>query len=175
MATLLLSYRPLSYAAAFGTGIGLSLLHPASPFRSAPLQCQYTSPYYNPHAPQESGWSLNNSPAIEKQGRTSTTTRGHGLLNARSIRQISFGSVLGLATGLGLRVFSKALVFVLGVGIVLAEWAASKGYNIIPFKTVQKYARKINLQQATRENIPFKVSFGTTMAMAAFANFSDYS
>jgi uncharacterized membrane protein (Fun14 family) len=42
-------------------------------------------------------------------------------LNARYMRQISLGSVLGLATGLGLRVFSKALVFVLGVGIVLIE------------------------------------------------------
>jgi uncharacterized membrane protein (Fun14 family) len=40
------------------------------------------------------------------------------------MRQISLGSVLGLAAGLGLRIFSKALVFVLGVGIVLVEVSA---------------------------------------------------
>lgn len=54
------------------------------------------------------------------------------------------------------------------------QWAASKGYNIIPVGFLQKHV-KINLREATRKNFPLKVSFGTTMAMAAFANFSDYS
>lgn len=192
MATFLLSYRPLFRTVALGAGLGLSLLHPSSPFRSAPMQCQYTAPYYNPHAPKESGWSLDmHSPAVEKQGRTSSSA-GNRLLSAWAVRQISLGSVLGLATGLGLRVFSKALVFFLGVGIVLVEvrrlafalsiggkanfdqWAASKGYNVIPYQFLQKHA-KINLREAARKNFPLKVSFGATMAMAAFANFSDYS
>lgn len=104
-----------------GTGIGLALLVPSSPLRAAPVQCQYTAPYYNQHASPESGWSLAGSELAAKQGRTGSTRPGTGLLNARYMRQISLGSVLGLATGLGLRVFSKALVFVLGVGIVLIE------------------------------------------------------
>ncbi|OKL64196.1 hypothetical protein UA08_00279 [Talaromyces atroroseus] len=160
-----------------GAGIGLSMLHPSSPFRSAPLQCQYNAPYYNPHAAPESGWSLAGSEAAAKQGKTSYAQQqsSTGLLNARYMRQISLGSVLGLATGLGLRVFSKALVFVLGVGIVLVEWAASKGYTLIPMNTLQKYAKKVDIHQATRKNVPFKISFGTTMALAAFANFADYS
>ncbi|CRG87234.1 hypothetical protein PISL3812_04251 [Talaromyces islandicus] len=174
MATLLLSYRPLFRTAALGAGLGLSLLHPSSPLRSSPLQCQYNAPYYNRHASPETGWSLDpNSPIVEKQGRTSPAA-GNRLLSAWTVRQISLGSVLGLAAGLGLRVFSKALVFVLGVGIVLVEWAASKGYNVIPVNFLQKHV-KINLRDATRKNVPLKVSFGTTMAMAAFANFSDYS
>ncbi|EED18111.1 conserved hypothetical protein [Talaromyces stipitatus ATCC 10500] len=158
-----------------GTGIGLSLLVPSSPFRSPPLQCQYTAPYYSPTASPDSGWSLAGSEAVAKQGRTSSTQPGTGLLNARFMRQVSLGSVLGLATGLGLRVFSKALVFVLGIGIVFIEWAASKGYNIVPVNTLQKYVKKFDLQRATRENVPFKVSFGATMAFAAFASFADYS
>jgi hypothetical protein len=118
MASLLLT-RPYI----LGAGIGLSLL---LPLRAAPLQCQYTAPYSNPHAPPESGWSLAGSEAAAKQGRTSyaqerSSRPSTGLLNARCMRQISLGSVLGLATGLGLRVFSKALVFVLGVGIVVVE------------------------------------------------------
>lgn len=121
MATLLLSYRPLFRTAALGAGLGLSLLHPSSPFRSSPLQCQYNAPYYNRHASPETGWALDpNSPIVEKQGQTSSAA-GNRLLSAWAVRQISLGSVLGLATGLGLRVFSKALVFFLGVGIVLVE------------------------------------------------------
>jgi uncharacterized membrane protein (Fun14 family) len=37
------------------------------------------------------------------------------------MRQISLGGVLGLATGLGLRVFSRGLALVLGVGLVVVE------------------------------------------------------
>jgi hypothetical protein len=122
MATLLLSYRPLFRTAALGAGLGLSLLHPSSPLRSSPMQCQYNAPYYNRHASPETGWSLDpNSPVVEKQGRTSSAAAGDRLLSAWAVRQMSLGSVLGLATGLGLRVFSKALVFFLGVGIVLVE------------------------------------------------------
>lgn len=123
MATLLLSYRPLFRTAALGAGLGLSLLHPSSPLRSSPMQCQYNAPYYNRHASPETGWALDaNNPVIEKQGRTSSSAAaGDRLLSAWAVRQISLGSVLGLATGLGLRVFSKALVFFLGVGIVLVE------------------------------------------------------
>ena len=44
-----------------------------------------------------------------------------GLLNARTMRQVSLGSVLGLVAGVGLRAFSKALVVILGMGVVLVE------------------------------------------------------
>lgn len=117
MSFLFANLRPVL----IGTGIGLSLLVPSSPFRAAPVQCQYTAPYYNQNASPESGYSLASSGLATKQGRTGSSQPGTGLLNARYMRQISLGSVLGLATGLGLRVFSKALVFVLGVGIVLIE------------------------------------------------------
>lgn len=37
------------------------------------------------------------------------------------MRQVSLGSVLGLVAGVGLRAFSKALVVILGMGVVLVE------------------------------------------------------
>jgi uncharacterized membrane protein (Fun14 family) len=37
------------------------------------------------------------------------------------MRQVSLGSVLGLIVGVGLRAFSRALVVLLGMGIVLVE------------------------------------------------------
>ncbi|KAN0067344.1 hypothetical protein V8E54_014607 [Elaphomyces granulatus] len=84
------------------------------------------------------------------------------------MRQISLGGVLGLATGLGLRVFSRALALVLGVGLVVVEWAASKGYNLLP---LQRYVKGVSLEQAMTENTLFKTSFGATMILAAFVQF----
>ncbi|PKX97072.1 uncharacterized protein P174DRAFT_438858 [Aspergillus novofumigatus IBT 16806] len=149
-----------------GVGLGLSLsLHPLSPFRASPMQCQYSAPYYrlDSQTSSESGWTLDrNDPAIAKQGRTGPRAAS-GILTASNMRQVSLGSVLGLVVG--------ALVVLLGMGIVLIEWAASKGYNILPFRTIQKYVKSVDVQKAVTQHMPFKMSFGATMALAAFAQF----
>lgn len=112
-------------SAILGLGLGTSLcLNPLSPFRAPPMQCQYTAPYYRPEAQTtaETGWEIPaNDPALNKQGKTSTTSGGGGLLTARNMRQASMGSVLGLVAGVGLRAFSRALVVLIGMGIVLVE------------------------------------------------------
>lgn len=51
------------------------------------------------------------------------------------------------------------------------QWAASKGYNILPLNRVQKYIKNANVRRMIYENRPFKISFGAMMAMAAFAQF----
>lgn len=111
-----------------GVGLGLSLtLHPLSPFRASPMQCQYSAPYYrvDSQTSSESGWILDrNDPAIAKQGRTGPRTAS-GILTASNMRQVSLGSVLGLVVGVGLRAFSRALVVLLGMGIVLVEVCGS--------------------------------------------------
>ncbi|KAL1878960.1 hypothetical protein Plec18167_004255 [Paecilomyces lecythidis] len=164
-----LLHRPLLYAS-IPVGVGLSLLHPSSPFRAAPIQCQYVSPYPNIHASQDSGWAFDpkTEPLLQKQGKTGPRNSS-GWLNASTLRQLSLGSVLGVLAGLGLRAFSKALVVLLGVGVVVVEWAASKGYNLIPVHRLQKYAKGIDLERAVHQNVAFKISFGATMALAAFS------
>ena len=102
-----------------GVGIGLSAatMHPLSPFRSTPMQCQYATPHqYTPS--KESEWAIN--PA-ELGGQKQARPRRNGLLNAETMRQVSLGSVLGLVAGVGLRAFSKALVVILGMAVVLIE------------------------------------------------------
>ncbi|KAJ6132350.1 hypothetical protein N7471_007565 [Penicillium samsonianum] len=152
-----------------GVGIGLSAatMHPLSPFRAAPMQCQYAVPQQSSFK-KDSEWAVNPAESVEQK---QSHSRRNGLLNAETMRQVSLGSVLGLVAGVGLRAFSKALVVILGMGVVLVEFAASKGYNIIPINRIQKYVKSVDLGRAMSEKRPFKMSFGVTMAMAAFANF----
>jgi p-aminobenzoyl-glutamate transporter AbgT len=49
------------------------------------------------------------------------------------------------------------------------QWAASKGYNILPLNWLQKYVKNADLGRMVSEHRPFKISFGAMMAMAAFA------
>lgn len=106
-----------------GLGIGLSAatLHPLSPFRAAPIQCQYSRTGGQTSA--EPDWVINPSDSLsQKQGRTGIATQAkNAFLTPDNMRQISLGSVLGLVAGVGLRAFSKVLVVVLGMGIVLVE------------------------------------------------------
>ncbi|KAH8433130.1 uncharacterized protein LDX57_010764 [Aspergillus melleus] len=157
-------------SAILGVGLGLGLsLSPSSPFRSTPMQCQYTAPYPRTTASAESGWAIDSQdPLLQKQG---TTGPASGIFTASNMRQVSLGSVLGLVAGVGLRAFSKALVVLLGMGVVVVEWAAAKGYNILPLQKMQKYVKGVDLQKAVSKQIPFKLSFGATMALAAFAQF----
>jgi len=110
-----------------GLGIGLSAatLHPLSPFRAAPMRCEYSAPYYRTEnqASPETGWTVPpNDPILQKQGRTGTAAQAKNtLLTPENMRQISLGSVLGLVAGVGLRAFSKVLLVVLGIGVVLVE------------------------------------------------------
>ncbi|KKK22490.1 hypothetical protein P175DRAFT_0558019 [Aspergillus ochraceoroseus IBT 24754] len=153
-----------------GIGLGLSFsLHSTSPFRALPIQCQYSAP--NSRADSQispdSTWAI---PPDGSRARKQGTTRT-GFLTASTMRQVSLGSVLGLVVGVGLRAFSRALVVLFGIGIVVVEWAAAKGYNLVPWNRMQKYVKNYDLQKAVSRNRPLKISFGATMALAAFAQF----
>jgi hypothetical protein len=51
------------------------------------------------------------------------------------------------------------------------QWASSYGINVIPYNRLQKYFTSIDLRSAVQDNVAFKLSFGTTFAMAAFMEF----
>ncbi|KAL9008182.1 MAG: hypothetical protein Q9173_006668, partial [Seirophora scorigena] len=82
--------------------------------------------------------------------RTTTKTRSS---KARIIRQLSLGSVLGVAAGVAVSTFSRALGLLLGLGVVI----------------VQRYVKGINLQSVVEENPALKLSFGLTFALASMA------
>lgn len=92
-------------------------------------------------------------------------------MNPQAIKQISFGSLVGLGLGVLVSAFSRMLVLVVGVGVVLGQYAARKGYNIIPVERLQRHFKNVNLRSAINDNAAFKISFGLMFALTAFGEF----
>ncbi|KAK5077197.1 hypothetical protein LTS08_006113 [Lithohypha guttulata] len=63
------------------------------------------------------------------------------------------------------------LVLVFGLGVVAAQYAARRGYNIFPIERFQRYFRNTNLRSAINDNAAFKISFGLMFALTALGDF----
>nr|OQO22571.1 hypothetical protein B0A51_11314 [Rachicladosporium sp. CCFEE 5018] len=112
-------------------------------------------------------WSLNQyssdakTPIVKKEGG----------LNGKAVRQLSLGSILGLVAGLGVSVFSKPLVILIGLAIVGVQTAQSYGIKLVTYNTLQKYVKGVDLRSAVQDNVALKISFGMMFALSAFAEF----
>ncbi|APA08046.1 hypothetical protein sscle_03g028160 [Sclerotinia sclerotiorum 1980 UF-70] len=109
-------------------------------------------------------------PARLDSSSTPIVKRGGGL-DPKAVRQISSGSIIGLGAGLAVSTFSRSLALIIGLMIVGLQWASTHGLNLIPTDRIQRYIKHVDLRSAIQENVAFKVSFGTTFAMAAFMRF----
>ena len=98
--------------------------------------------------------------------------------------------MVGLLGGLAVSTFSRTLAFLFGLivfgvqvclelsssGRVLGQltiyfqFAASRGSSIVPTTKLQRYVKGIDLRSAVEDNVAFKLSFGATFALAAFAS-----
>jgi hypothetical protein len=58
-----------------------------------------------------------------------------------------------------------------GEVLMRRQWASSYGIHIIPYNRLQNYVTSIDLRPAVQDNVAFKISFGTTFALAAFMHF----
>lgn len=81
------------------------------------------------------------------------------------------GSILGVLGGLGISVFSKPLAILIGLGIFVLQFVESRGIHIIPYSYLQRRFQSANVKSIVRDNVAFKLSFGLTFALAAFAEF----
>ncbi|CAI6333295.1 unnamed protein product [Periconia digitata] len=94
-----------------------------------------------------------------------------GAPNPRALRQVSLGSILGVLAGLGVSVFSKPLAILIGLGIVCVQFLESRGVHIVPYSYLQRRFKQTNVRSLMQNNVAFKLSFGATFALAAFAEF----
>ncbi|PMD14877.1 hypothetical protein NA56DRAFT_365412 [Hyaloscypha hepaticicola] len=158
MTSLLL--RPLFRPQALGLGLGLSI---------ATYHAMYQRPLRLDSRPMGSDGSVFSANSYSKNARTPIMKGGN--LNPGAVRQISSGSIIGLCAGLVVSTFSRSLALILGLLVVGVQWASSYGVHIIPYNRLQKYVTSIDLRSAVQDNVAFKISFGTTFALAAFMQF----
>ncbi|TEY39864.1 hypothetical protein BOTCAL_0449g00010 [Botryotinia calthae] len=111
------------------------------------------------------------SPLSKSENTQTPFIKKGGGLDSKTVGQISSGSIVGLGAGLAVSTFSRSLALIIGLMVVGIQWASSHGLNIIPTDRIQRYIKHINLRSLMEENVAFKVSFGTTFAMAAFMRF----
>jgi len=154
------SLRPFSLAAIFLTSSLLS-----QPFRTRkPLLCN-SPPYY----PFNSIPASPDTPSKKSQ----VPLFYNGSLNPEAMKQISSGSLLGLVCGIGVSVFSKPLALLIGLLIVGVNMLELRGIHVIPYQRIQKYVKGVDLRSLVEDNIPRKIAFGTTFALAGFGSFTD--
>ncbi|KAI9874544.1 MAG: hypothetical protein M1830_009635 [Pleopsidium flavum] len=157
MASLLLLRRPLTIGLGLTTFCATySLLQPARQSRLL-----YCDSYASPIASSLGSYSRDAKVPVVKGGRP----------NPAAYKQISSGSILGLVGGLAVSTFSKTLAFLFGLLVFGVQFAATRGYNIIPTTKLQHYVKSIDLRSAVEDNVAFKLSFGATFMLAAFAEF----
>lgn len=78
----------------------------------------------------------------------------------------------GLLSGLTISLFSKPLALLLGLAFLGLHTAEKQlGISIIPYNTVQKYVKGVDLRSAVQDNAALKVSFGVMFALSGFASF----
>lgn len=126
------------------------------------------------HITQQRPLRLDSSPVFSGdsyKANARTPVVRNGQLNPGAVRQISSGSIVGLCAGLLVSTFSRSLALLIGLGVVAVQWASSYGINVIPYNRLQKYVTGMDVRSAVQDNVAFKISFGTTFALAAFMQF----
>lgn len=155
-----------------------------------PLIQSYRNPIRldsSPSSVSPKDWSFSQ---YQSEARTPIVNKQGGL-NARAVRQLSAGSIIGISnpplkphhstltdtcsstTGLGagllLSTFSKPLVLLIGLLVAGVQTAESYGIHLVPYKTLQGYVKSVDLRGAVQDNVAFKISFGLMFALSAFA------
>jgi hypothetical protein len=63
------------------------------------------------------------------------------------------------------------ILFIMQIAVDIQQWASTYGLNIVPLNKLQRYITSIDLRSVVQDNVAFKLSFGTTFAMAALLKF----
>ncbi|KAI1757446.1 hypothetical protein F4782DRAFT_129939 [Xylaria castorea] len=126
-----------------------------------------TSPRVRFDSPLSSGFSTTSSPAFSRGDREEKRET----LNPDLMRQLSGGSVTGFLSGLLVSVFSRTLVLLLGVSVVIVQIAARYGINVIDQLRLKQRLGKSRVLEALEKDPMFKISFGLFFALSAFMQF----
>ncbi|KAI1420571.1 hypothetical protein F5Y12DRAFT_109085 [Xylaria sp. FL1777] len=136
------------------------------------------------------GVAMRSSPRIRFDSASGTTTspttttttssnarrggkdrEGRESLDPDLMKQLSGGSVTGFLSGLLVSVFSRTLVLLLGVSVVIVQVAARYGISIVDQLRLKQRLGKSRVLAALEKDPAFKLSFGLFFALSAFMQF----
>ncbi|KAI3336560.1 hypothetical protein HD806DRAFT_9891 [Xylariaceae sp. AK1471] len=156
--------RQRMLAVGIGSCIGLTVGTGVA-MRSSPL-IRFDS--LSSPSPSSSSFSTS-SPAFSNAPREKQ--EGKEKLNPELMKQLSGGSVTGFLSGLLVSVFSKTLVLLLGVSVVIVQVAARYGIDIVDQLRLKQRLGNSRVSAALKKDPVFKLSFGLFFALSAFMQF----
>lgn len=92
-------------------------------------------------------------------------------LDPELMKQLSGGSVAGFVAGLLVSVFSRTLVLLLGISVVVLQVAARYGINIVDQLRLKQRVGNSRVLAALERDPAFKLTFGLFFALSAFTQF----
>ncbi|KAH6636080.1 hypothetical protein F5144DRAFT_600850 [Chaetomium tenue] len=93
------------------------------------------------------------------------------LLDGETVKQLSGGSLSGFVAGMLVSVFSKTLVLLAGIGMVLIQVAARNGIDIVSYLKLKERASTSRIVALLNQHTAFKFSFAIAFALSAFMSF----
>ncbi|KAI0976039.1 hypothetical protein F4678DRAFT_211800 [Xylaria arbuscula] len=111
------------------------------------------------------------SPAFSNAPRGNAGSGRKESLDSELMKQLSGGSVAGFVSGLLVSVFSRTLVLLFGVSVVLVQVAARYGINILDRLRLRQRLSKSRVLAALERDPAFKLSFGLFFALSALTQF----
>lgn len=116
--------------------------------------------------------SLDDRQAAEPPRQARRPPPGYNLpLNPKFAAQVAKGSFAGFVAGLLVSMFSQTLVFFLGLAFTFQTLAAKLGIDLAHYLKLKERVTSSKILAALAENTAFKLSFGTSFMLAAFAHF----
>ncbi|KAI1454960.1 hypothetical protein F4805DRAFT_294928 [Annulohypoxylon moriforme] len=92
-------------------------------------------------------------------------------LDPEILKQLSGGSITGFVSGILISIFSRTLVLLLGLSVVITQVAARYGLDIVEQLRLKQRVGNSRVLAALEKDPAFKLSFGLFFAMSAFMQF----
>ncbi|KAI1412973.1 hypothetical protein F5Y13DRAFT_162223 [Hypoxylon sp. FL1857] len=92
-------------------------------------------------------------------------------LDPELLKQLSGGSIAGFVSGVVISIFSRTLVLLLGLSVVVIQVASRYGLDLVQQLKLKQRLGNSRVLAALEKNPAFKLSFGLFFAMSAFMQF----
>ncbi|SPQ22716.1 1047f1b0-af9d-4b11-a04a-92d9d6015c09 [Thermothielavioides terrestris] len=104
-------------------------------------------------------------------GLTTGLVARRELLDAETVKELSGGSLAGFFAGLLVSVFSKTLVLLAGIAMLVIQAAARNGIDLVAYLKLKDRVKSSRVLAALNQHAAFKLSFALAFSLSAFMSF----